>query len=189
MRVAVVIPVKSFGLAKGRLAGALNPSEREALSRDCAERVVASASPWPVLIVCDDENVAEWARSVGAQPVDCRTPGLDAAVDAGRRAASANGATHVVIAHADLPLANSLSHVPRKGRVTIVPDRHRDGTNILSMPVDCPMHTAYGPGSFDNHVALARTAGFECDIIDDPDLALDLDTVDDLAELDRRTTS
>jgi 2-phospho-L-lactate guanylyltransferase (CobY/MobA/RfbA family) len=73
--------------------------------------------------------------------------------------------------------------------VTIVPDRHRDGTNILSMPVDCPMPTAYGPGSFDNHVALARTVGLECDIIDDPDLALDLDTVDDLAELDRRTTS
>ena len=188
MRVAVVIPVKSFGLAKGRLAGALNPAQRQSLSRECAERVVASASPWPVLVVCDDEEVAEWARSLGARPVACPTPGLDAAVDAGRRAASDGGATHVVIAHADLPLARSLAHVPRENRVSIVPDRHRDGTNILSMPVDCPMQTAYGPGSFDNHVALARAAGLDCDIIDDPDLALDLDTVDDLAELDRRTT-
>lgn len=188
MRVAVVIPVKAFGLAKGRLAGTLSPAEREHLSRSCAERVVTSAHPWPVYVVCDDDSVAQWARRHGAEPVHCETPGLDAAVDAGRRAAASGGATHVVIAHADLPLARSLSHVPRDGAVSVVPDRHRDGTNVMSMPVDAPMTTAYGPGSFDNHVALARAAGLSCEIIDDPDLALDLDTVDDLAELDRRNT-
>lgn len=186
MRVAVVIPVKAFGLAKGRLAGTLSPAERERLSRSCAERVVASAHPWPVYVVCDDEAVAAWARDHDAEPVHCATPGLDAAVDAGRRAAAAGGATHVVIAHADLPLARTLAHVPREGAVSIVPDRHRDGTNVLSMPVDSAMTTAYGPGSCDNHVDLARAAGLVCEIIDDDDLALDLDTVDDLAELDRR---
>ncbi len=188
MRVAVVIPVKAFGLAKGRLAGTLSPDEREQLSRSCAERVVSSARPWPVYVVCDDDAVASWARGLGAEPVHCTTPGLDAAVDAGRRAAAAGGATHVVIAHADLPLARSFAHVPREGSVSIVPDRHRDGTNVLSMPVDSAMTTAYGPGSCDNHVDLARAAGLTCEIIDDDDLALDLDTVDDLAELDRRNT-
>lgn len=184
----MVIPVKSFGLAKGRLAGALTPAERETLSRDCARLVVASAAPWPVYVVCSDPDVAEWARDLGARPVDCATPGLDAAVETGRRAAAADGADHVVIAHADLPLARSLSHVPREGRVTIVPDRHRDGTNVLSMPVGSTMTTAYGPGSCDNHLAIARAAGLEVEIIDDPDLALDLDTVDDLDELTRRNT-
>ena len=188
MRVAVVIPVKAFGLAKGRLAGTLSAAERESLSRTCAERVVASAHPWPVYVVCDDEAVAHWARRQGAEPVHCETPGLDAAVETGRRAAAAAGASHVVIAHADLPLARSLAHVPREGRVSLVPDRHRDGTNVLSMPIDAPMTTAYGPGSCDNHIALAQAAGLSCEIIDDPDLALDLDTVDDLAELDRRNT-
>ena len=187
MRVAVVIPVKAFGLAKGRLAGTLSPTERERLSRSCAERVVSSARPWPVYVVCDDDAVASWARGLGAEPVRCATPGLDAAVDAGRRAAAAGGATHVVIAHADLPLARSLAHVPRNGAVSSVPDRHR--TNVLSMPADSAMTTAYGPGSFDNHVDLARASGLTCEIIDDDDLALDLDTVDDLAELDRRNTT
>lgn len=189
MRVAVVIPVKAFGLAKGRLAGTLSPEERETLSRTCAERVVASAGTWPVYVVCDDDAVASWARDLGAEPVHCETPGLDAAVAAGRSAAAAAGATHVVIAHADLPLARSLAHVPREGIVRLVADRHGDGTNVLSMPIDAPMTTAYGPGSCDNHVALARAAGLECEILDDPDLALDLDTVDDLAELDRRNTT
>ena len=189
MRAAVVIPVKSFTVAKGRLAGALTPSARADLARRCAENVVGAAHPLPVFVVCDDDHIEAWAESHGARTVRCATPGLDAAVAAGRAAAHAAGFDHVIVAHADLPLASHLDHVAVEGAVSLVPDRHRDGTNVLAFPVDSPFTTAYGPGSFQNHVLIARRVGMETVVIDDPSLALDLDTVDDLDELERRTDS
>lgn len=186
MPAAVVIPVKSFTLAKGRLAGTLTDVERERLARNCATTVVAAASPLPVYVVCDDDTVETWARDVGARAVRCDVPGLDTAVAAGREAARVDGADHLVVAHADLPLAHDLSRLVHPGRVTLVPDRHRDGTNVLSFPIDSRFHTAYGPGSFTNHLTIAAAAGLRADVIDDDELSLDLDTADDLDELSRR---
>lgn len=186
MPAAVVIPVKSFTLAKGRLSGTLTGPQREQLARTCATTVVAAAAPLQVYVVCDDQSVATWAVSVGAKVVDSPVPGLDAAVDAARQVARTDGANHLIVAHADLPLAHDLPRVVREGCVTLVPDRHRDGTNVLSFPIDSDFHTAYGPGSFDNHLRLAERAGLECHILVDRDLELDLDTADDLDELDRR---
>lgn len=185
MHIAAVVPVKSFSLAKGRLASSLTPSHRAQLARDCATRVVGAAAPLPVYVVCDDDEVAKWARSLHARVVRCDTPGLDNAVAAGRRAACDDGADHIIVAHADLPLATRLDHVVRAGAVTVVPDRHRDGTNVLAFPAASGFTTAYGPDSFRNHVRIAERLGLSCIVVEDADLALDLDTADDLAELDR----
>ena len=186
MRTAVVIPVKSFTMAKGRLADTLSPAQREDLARTCAETVVRAASPLPAYVVCSDDAVASWAVSLGAHVVHCATPGLDVAVATGRSAVAADGFDHVIVAHADLPLAESLSHVAREGIVTMVTDRHSDGTNVLSFPIASSFTTAYGPGSLDNHMRAAIACGLIYEVIDDASLALDLDTADDLSELERR---
>ena len=188
MRVAVVIPVKSFTLAKGRLSDTLTPAERETLATECATTVLRAASPLPVYVVCSDPVVAEWATSHGAHVVQCLTPGLDVAVAAGRDAAHADGCDHIVVAHADLPLARSFEHVAREGIVTMITDRHSDGTNVLSFPIASDFSTAYGPGSFENHKQIATNAHLHFEVLHDPDLELDLDTADDLTELHRRTT-
>lgn len=186
MQVAVVIPVKSFTVAKGRLSDTLTPSEREELARECAATVVRASAPLPAYVVCSDPDVEAWARDLGARVVVCTAPGLDNAVTAGRTQAALDGFDHLIVAHADLPLAHSLSHVAVENRVTIVSDRHNDGTNVLSFPLASTFTTAYGPGSCANHRQLAATAGLECVIISDDDLALDLDTAEDLNELTRR---
>ena len=186
MRPAVVIPIKSFTVAKGRLADTLTPQQRANLAQECAATVVKAAHDLPVFVVCSDSDVAVWARAHGAHVVDCPTPGLDVAVRAGCEAARAHGATHIIVAHADLPLATQLGHVARDGKVSIVPDRHRDGTNVLSFPASVDFTTAYGPGSFDNHVRIAETLGLTVEVIHDDSLELDLDTADDLGELARR---
>ncbi len=186
MRAAVVIPVKSFTMAKGRLADTLTPSQREDLARTCAETVIRAASPLPTYVVCSDDAVATWATSLGAHVVHCSTPGLDVAVTAGREAIAALGFDHIIVAHADLPLAEELGHVAREGIVTMVTDRHSDGTNVLSFPIASPFTTAYGPGSLDNHIRTAESCGLVYAIIEDASLALDLDTADDLSELERR---
>ncbi len=186
MNVAVVIPVKSFTVAKGRLADTLTAAQRADLAERCAETVVRAALPLPTFVVCSDPTVASWATQLGAIAVDCQTPGLDVAVAAGRDAAITHGADHIVVAHADLPLATTFSHVAIAHTVTLVPDRHRDGTNVLSFPAQSPFVTAYGPGSFDNHIRNAVSAQLPHVVIDDESLALDLDTADDLTELERR---
>ncbi len=186
MRIAVVVPVKSFRLAKGRLAGVLDAARREELARECAARVVAAAAPHRVYVVCDDDEVERWAREHGASPVRCDAPGLDVAVSAGRRVAATDGAEHLIVAHADLPLARRLDHVVRPGAVTLVPDRHRDGTNVLAFPLASSFSTAYGPGSWANHLRAAGIAGLPVETIEDADLALDLDDAADLDELARR---
>jgi 2-phospho-L-lactate guanylyltransferase len=63
---AVLIPVKSFTMAKVRLAGVLDDAQRAALARAMAERVVEAAAPLPVWCVCDDPAVRDWAGSVPA---------------------------------------------------------------------------------------------------------------------------
>lgn len=186
MRLAVVIPVKSFTMAKGRLADTLNAEQRAHLAQECAENVVRAALPLSVFVVCSDPAVSAWATALGATSVDCQTPGLDIAVSTGRLAAEAHGAEHIVVAHADLPLAHSFEQVVRTGKVTFVPDRHRDGTNVLAFPAGSKFSTAYGPGSFDNHIQIAIDAGLDYEVIIDESLELDLDTADDLGELARR---
>ena len=175
-------------MAKGRLADTLTASQRSALAQSCAETVVRAALSLPTYVVCADDSVASWATALGAHVVDCPIPGLDIAVATGRAAAAADGADHIVVAHADLPLATGFEHIAREGKVSLVPDRHRDGTNVLSFPANSSFTTAYGPGSCDNHIRLAVDAGLEYEIIIDNALALDLDTADDLGELARRET-
>ena len=189
MHVALIVPVKSFAIAKGRLATTLTAPQRAQIAQQCAEQVVQAATPWPVYVVCNDDAVAHWAISVGASVVRCDEPGIDAAVRAGRQRAASDGAEHVVIAHSDLPLATHFDHLPLADTITFVPDRHRDGTNVIALPTRSTFTTSYGPQSFSRHVASAERMHLAFRVIDDSDLALDLDTADDLSELQRRNTN
>jgi 2-phospho-L-lactate guanylyltransferase (CobY/MobA/RfbA family) len=173
---AVIVPVKSFTVAKGRLASALGDSERETLARTCAEQVVMAAAPAPVYVVCASDDIAAWAEALGARVVRQVSTGLNGAVHDGWMQARADGADHILVAHADLPLVTTFAHVP-------------DGTNVLSMPaaVDFVLH--YGPGSFVAHLEEANIRGLPHHVLHDDNLALDLDTADDLQELERRTNT
>lgn len=188
MLLAVVIPVKSFALAKGRLAGAISDTERESLARRCAEGVVRAASPHAVYVVCDNDGIEEWAGTVGARVVRQVSAGLNGAVHDGWMRAKQDGFDHILVAHADLPLARTFAHVPRAGEITLVPDRHNDGTNVLSLPADSGFVLHYGPASFFAHLEEAVARHLPHHVVHDDELSLDLDTVDDLQELTRRTT-
>src|SRR3954453_15972599 len=78
--VAVLVPVKSFSVAKRRLAPALDAAEREALARSMAEQVLRAAEPMPVAVVCDDGEVAGWATERGALVILAPGRGLNGAV-------------------------------------------------------------------------------------------------------------
>ena len=176
----ILIPVKSFDTAKARLAPVLGRGQRADLARAMAARVIAAGAAAPTWVVCDDEEVAEFARSHRAEV--CWTPGLGlngALAEALARAQRA-GMAHAVIAHADLPFAADLPTLVRPGRAVLVPDRHRDGTNVMCLPTAVGFRPAYGPRSYERHRAEADRLGLSIETVDSPTLAWDVDRADDL---------
>jgi 2-phospho-L-lactate guanylyltransferase len=65
--------------------------------------------------------------------------------------------------------------------ITLVPDRRRDGTNVIALPVDADVPAHYGAASFSRHLELAMATGYGVQVIGDVRLALDIDNRDDLA--------
>lgn len=183
---ALIVPVKSFAIAKGRLASVMSEDARAELARECATRVLRAAGNWPTYVVCDDNDVEQWAIRHGATVVHCPEPGINAAVRAGRDHAALDDIEHVVIAHGDLPLAHRFDHLVTGGTITFVPDRHRDGTNVIALPASSPFETSYGPQSFVRHVEQARALSLPHLIVEDDDLSLDIDTAEDVSELRAR---
>ena len=181
--VAVLVPVKAFDDAKVRLAPALGPAERSALARAMAERVVAAARHLPVAVVCDDRDVATWARALGVLVVWEPGRGLNGAVEAGVHRLAGFGVEQVVVAHADLPLADDLTWLADFDGVTLVPDRASDGTNVACVPTEAGFRFAYGPGSFARHQAEARRLGLAVRVVREPSLEWDVDVPDDLTTL------
>ncbi len=177
---AVLIPVKAFDQAKRRLRLALDESECAALARAMADRVVGASRPLPVAVVCDDNAVAEWARQLGALVVWEPGRGLNGAVEAGVEHLRAAGVTQVTVAHADLPRATGIALVGESPGITLVPDRYRNGTNVIAVPADAGFQFSYGPGSFARHVAEATRLGLPTRVLERPDLAWDIDEPGDV---------
>jgi 2-phospho-L-lactate guanylyltransferase len=178
--VAVLVPVKAFAQAKVRLAPALAPGARAALARAMAEHVLAACTPLPAAVVCDDAEVAAWARAHGARVVWEPGQGLNRAVRAGVTRLAAAGARRVIVAHGDLPFAGSIGWVARFAGVTLVPDRFDDGTNVACVPVEPGFEFTYGPGSFRRHAAEARRLGLGLRVVREPLLGYDVDWPADL---------
>lgn len=185
--VAVVLPVKAFDAAKQRLRSVLNPAERAALAQHLATGVaeVATTAPGARLIVaCDDGAVRDWAEAAGAEIAWTPGLGLNGAIDAGVDHAIESGSPMVVVSHADLARPSRLLDVVHPGTITVVPDRHRDGTNVVSFPADARLHADYGPSSFHRHRdqagRVAAATGRPMRVFAHPDLALDVDTLTDL---------
>jgi 2-phospho-L-lactate guanylyltransferase len=182
--VAVLVPVKAFADAKLRLADALDQEARAELARSMATTVVRVASPLGVWVVCDDDEVAAWARVEGAEVIWRPGLGLNGAVSAGVDLLASLGHDQVIVAHADLPYAVDLAWVADTEGVTLVPDRRDDGTNVLSVPSASGFRFAYGPGSFARHLAEAERLGLPVRVEREPHLGWDVDLPADLATPD-----
>jgi len=177
---AALVPVKRFTAAKGRMSPVLDADQRAELARWLATTVAAAARPLPLFVACDDETVAQWAADADAEVLWSPGLGLNGAVDAGRTTLAGKGFDHLVIAHSDLPLARDLPSLVVKETVCLVPDRRRDGTNVMSLPIDAAVAADYGAGSFRSHLDQAMAAGLRVQVRADPRLSIDVDTPDDL---------
>ena len=137
----------------------------------------------PAFIVCDDPEVAVWAENLGASALTEAGLGLNGAISSAVSKLSALGYERLIIAHSDLALATQLAWLAELDGIVLVPDRHGEGTNVISLPAGCDFRFSYGPGSFSRHKKEALRTGLAWRVIRDPELAWDIDSPADMAVL------
>jgi 2-phospho-L-lactate/phosphoenolpyruvate guanylyltransferase len=177
-----LVPVKSLAEAKGRLAPEVGPLQRRLLAIAMFEDVVAALQSVQGLdrpvVVSPDREVWRRADAMGCRVVEepAGAGDLNGALVAA--AASADGSGLLVVA-ADLPLASAagLERVlaAATAPVAVVPSHDGGGTNVLAWRDPASFAPSFGPASAARHLAVPGAVR-----VDEPGLALDVDTADDL---------
>lgn len=194
MTTIAVLPIKRFDRAKQRLGVRFGPEARqtlaEAMVRDVLAALAEVRSLYRLVVVTGEPRALALARSRDAVTVDDDSErGQSAAAGAGIRRAVELGAERVLLIPGDCPalepeeIDGLLGAADHRPAVTIVPDRHGKGTNALLLAPPNVIEPAFGPGSFQRHVAGAQAAGARLAVAHLPSLALDVDTPADLAAL------
>lgn len=183
-----VVPLKAIPAAKTRLSGRFGADERAVLLRRTFGRVVAalvdSGVVHRVVVVVGDDLGLAWAQDEGVdvavQPGSVR--GLNAAlawVD------GQLGEEATLVLPADLPLVRGedlrelVADLPAGPAVVVAPTAD-GGTGALLRRPGGVVAPAYGVGSAERHLSLARAAGAAAVRRDLPGLALDLDRPEDV---------
>jgi 2-phospho-L-lactate guanylyltransferase len=192
-----VLPVKSFGRAKQRLAAGVGAPERATLAAAMVGDVLAAlqavAGLDGIVVVTAEPRAADAAREAGAGVVpDPAEEGHSEAALLGVTEAERRGATRVLLVPGDCPALDpaevgtllARDAAGRAGRrVVIVSDRHGAGTNALLLTPPRVMAPSFGPGSLARHAGRADGAGAEVRVAALRSLELDVDTPGDLVAL------
>ena len=191
----VVVLIKDFDSAKQRLRPALGPKERRALAQRNAQLAVqAAAAGDRVLVVAGDDEVAELARTWGAEVLlEPSQEGQNVAAARGIARAVEGGADAVLILSSDLPLVtvDSVREVLEAGSrikgpvVVAVRAVGRGGTNALYLRPPGAITLHFGADSLAKFRDEAERSGVKFVVHDSDAMALDLDEPGDLARLRR----
>lgn len=188
MSLHVLVPLRSPGLGKTRLAPRLTPGDRAdvaaAMLADVVGVVRAAGLGDPV-VVASGRAAAAAGRDLGC-PVRTDGPGvgLDGALAAVTATLPADD--DVLVLLGDLPRVtpDDLRAVVAASTPVVVAPSDDGGTSALLRRPHACLTTAYGPDSAARHVALATARGLAVTTVRRPGLATDLDTVADLEALD-----
>jgi len=174
--------MKAFALAKLRLSAVLSNHERAELARAMATVVIKAAEPLEAHVVCDDEEVAAFAESLGATVEWAAEHNLNGAVQHASDTLGKRGIQRIIVCHADLPFAQDLLSLAEaeSTEVLLVTDRHCQGTNVLSVPTGTAFTFSYGPGSFVRHQQQAQRCELTARVVDSDALSWDVDEPEDL---------
>ena len=195
-----LVPVKALAFGKSRLSSCLTPEARQALSRAMLTDVLHSAlhasAVDRVVVVSSDASLLLLASQLGALTVDEEYPrGLNGAVAVGTDFCLQHGATAVLVLLADLPLVTvddvdllfrSMNGTPK---IVLVPCKEGDGTNAFLRVPPLVIPSQFGGPSLDAHRHVAQRTGIPCQVIEDPRIAFDVDSVEDLKWLATQATA
>jgi len=194
MTIWAIVPVKPLRRGKSRLAGMLTEDQRTRLNRYLLEHVLTTLKGIleieHTLVVSRDPAALALTREMGGRTVlEDGAPQFNTAIQRATIVARTQGAHAVLVLPADLPLVTpaDVKALLKRGKkppvVVIAPDRRQDGTNGLFVNPAGLIEYGYGPGSFQCHSERAIEAGARLEVINSPNIALDLDLPEDLEAL------
>jgi 2-phospho-L-lactate/phosphoenolpyruvate guanylyltransferase len=188
--VTAIVPVRSPGTGKTRLASDLTPEQRAGLAGAMLADVTAAlrASSVERIVVAASGPAAASAASALGLDVVLDPPGsrsLDEAVAAAVVRAGRTDALLIVMA--DLPRLSpaDVDEVIGADAQVVVAPTGDGGTGALLRRPATIIGTSYGPSSAGRHLRLARAAGAAASTVTSPGFVDDVDTLEDLAALRR----
>ncbi len=193
----LLIPVKDLSRAKQRLAALMTQAERTRLAWAMLESTFAAAaaarSADRIAVVTLYEPAIELAKQYGMDVImETEQISESASVDFGSREVATLGAEAVLRLPIDLPLitSNDIETILAADQrnplanpsVVIVPSRDGTGTNAILRrpPTLFPSH--FGAGSLAKHIRESEQANASCQLLQLPNIALDIDEPEDLVE-------
>lgn len=190
--ISALVPAKTLGEAKGRLAKVLSLPERRQLALAMLEDVLtalrAVRSIEAVDVVSPDSDVSELAARLGANPIaeSANVQGINQAL---RRAVSVMSPRPdaLIVVPSDLPeltpadIEKVLEALPRRG-VAAAPSKD-GGTSALALRPPDVIEFCFGEDSFAEHRREAKEAGVPFRVVESGAFSRDIDSPDDLREL------
>jgi 2-phospho-L-lactate guanylyltransferase len=183
--VTIVIPfVGEEGKTRLHTSARIRRALAQAMFCDVLSACVAAGR---TRVVTPDEDAATAAHDAGAEAVADPGGGQGAAVQAGLEGVEPGG---ILVVNADVPCVvphdlRSLLAATTAGSLALV-EAHDGTTNALSLPSPDAFAPLYGPSSADRFRAHAASLGLESVSVAVPNLADDVDTMDDLTRLQLR---
>lgn len=197
MRVWLIVPVKSLGESKSRLAAVLPAGARAGLMRRLLRHVLTIAQAADcfaeIMVISRDPQV--WALAhlagVGVLREDGHT--LNAALEQARQAALGDHAEAILVLPADLPQLtvadlDALVALAQTGPGVVIAPSSMGGTSALLLRPPDAIPFAFGIDSFARHCLLAQAADLPCRVHQSPTLAFDVDLPADWVALQNHIT-
>jgi len=189
LRIAAIIPVKTFSRAKSRLD--LPEKAKSSLCQMMLEELLGTLSLSPpveqAIVVTGDPTAAEIAGRFGAVVIpDEEEAGVNEAVSLADDYVKRSGVGATIVLPQDIPFTKTQDidfllrvQIP-PSFVTIVPSRRFDGTNALvRMPPDI-MGTSYDQDSYRSHTDAAKKRTPNSSVLFVRRMMMDIDDMDDL---------
>jgi 2-phospho-L-lactate/phosphoenolpyruvate guanylyltransferase len=199
-RIWAAVPFRGPVGSKRRLAGLLDPAERERLSlamlSDVLDALLQVDEIERVLLLTPAADADLWPRherlvAIDEPPHSGATGdnvGLNGALHLAQCLAADAGVDGLLIVPADLPTIergdlDAILNASTGTAVVIAPDRAGEGTNALMLSPPMALLASFGAASYARHRACAEAGGLDVTSIERPGLGLDLDTPADVVAL------
>jgi 2-phospho-L-lactate guanylyltransferase len=168
MSLWAVVPVKSLGEGKSRLAQVLSKEDRRLLNNQLFQHTLNVLSHVAAIdeicVISTDPDVLDHAKSLGLKTMVENGSGLNEALTQVTLAAIVERVQQLFILPVDLPFLKQsdaeifLHMLEGKPGVVIAPDRKKTGTNALMVSPPGALDYQFGVDSFNLHYhqALAR---------------------------------
>jgi len=189
LKIAAIIPVKTFCKAKTRLN--LSSNQKEDLCRimlqEVVETILKSKIFEKIIVVSKDETALKLTKRFGIQEIfDNDESGVNHAVSLADNYLENNGYDASIVFPQDIPfmqtgdIENLIRFQKFPKSVLVVPSRRFDGTNaLLRMPVNL-METHYDEDSYKIHLQVGKSLTTNTSLVLLRRIMLDIDNLDDL---------